>query len=200
MLHRFVATAFLGCSLVGLTTVNAVADETRTKSIMPVPDPTFSPELSSEVRVLGRLMIDALKDVDKSRELANQTSSEARHETRLLLTNDWQLQFEIDEKGKLHAGSTRFVFDAVSGPDRPGAVRLPKPVVLFGLKVQLSSQEGGLDVEAGGTPEHQALPSDDELDLICGPDWIITWLEDENGQIIEGTTELLCGGESYPVN
>lgn len=47
---------------------------------------------------------------------------------------------------------------------------------------------------AGGRDPEPGL-----LDLLCGEDWFVSWVEDEDGNPVPGTHEIYCGDQSYPL-
>lgn len=197
MFNRFALS--LACTTLFLSSPFMMAQERDSTALSPVPDPTFSPELASSHRVKGKLLLDALSDIELSRQVAGQTAFEAREEAARLLAFNWNLKFDLDAKGRLLPGSSQFqpiaAQNTAGATDDKSTFRIPKGVVLLAMQIQ-QSQTGTIDWGQGSG--HAGLTGD-ELDLICGPDWIITWLEDENGNMIEGTAELYCGGQSFPL-
>lgn len=169
-----------------------VAASTATaQDIRPVPDPTFSPELASRCKIRGSELMQVVEQT--------QSRSRIGHVFGMnyyfALTQQWKLEYSVLRDGSV--GSARAV-DAAAA--RPGARVIPKPIALLGLAISTAGDSGIDDFDSGDEGEATALPSDDELDLVCGDDWIVTWLEDEHGNPIAGTTELYCGGTTIPLD
>ncbi|MEM8736793.1 MAG: hypothetical protein AAGG44_21365, partial [Planctomycetota bacterium] len=188
----------LACVALILGSSAVKAEDRNTNTLMPMPDPVFSPELATRHQVKGQLMLEALSDIEISRQASRQTAAEARRESARLLAFDWNLRFDVDAKGMLEPGSSRFKpnpkgtsSDSTSDASSP---RIPKGVVLLAIQIQQSQIDS---IDSGNGGQHAGITGD-ELDLICGPDWIITWLEDENGNMIDGSAELYCGGQTFP--
>lgn len=171
--------------------ISVAACTANAQDIRPVPDPKFSPELASRHMVRGSELIEVV-----------QRTQEACREGMILgmnpffaLTREWRLEYSILRDGS--ASSGRVFGQRKTSPD---SKTLPKPIVLLGLGIYTAGGTGIDSFDSGDEGEATALPSDDELDLICGNDWIVTWLEDEHGNPIAGTTELYCGGTTIPLD
>ena len=198
MLNRYSLAFSIACILAAnySAPIHAMDSPDNNRSLAPVKDPLFSGEKANIQQAKGKLLLDALDDLESIRADSRQSASEARQEAARLLAFDWELQIQTDEKGQLKTGSSKYLFGSKGVDDsRDTVLRIPKGVVL--LAVQIQQNEMGT-VDSGQGSSHAGL-TQDELDLICGPDWIVTWLEDEDGNMIPGSAELYCGGQSFPL-
>lgn len=183
----------LACSIALLASVSTAQEAILT----PIPDPIASPDVVSGHRIAGKILIEALQDLEKSQ--ASDYAANSWPGFYSLLVSNWKLEFQSGKRGGVAPLSARLV-DTTRTTNRDGMVQIPKEVALLGMAIRLAdSQQSSFDKAPAPSPSPAALPSSDELDLVCGNDWILSWLEDENGNVIPGSTELYCGGTVIPL-
>ncbi|MEM6688376.1 MAG: hypothetical protein AAF664_03050 [Planctomycetota bacterium] len=148
----------------------------------------------------GHVVMDAILDLSITQMLGGGDPFEAPLNDDGTPIADWQLEFVVKKDGGVLPGTTRLQIDPRSKTQGSEWVRIPKGIVLIGLELRANGQSccGGNLIKASDDAEQVGPFTDDELDLMCGEDWIITWEEDANGNEIPGTSELYCGSVVVP--
>lgn len=195
-MHRRYSTGLIvACALILAPRLSIAQD--ATSGFMPIPDPISSPGLVSPHQIAGKTLIQTLQDLENTRASTNAANSWPG--LYGLLVSNWQLAYKLDKRGGVVPMSARLGSDGDSATNA-GFKSIPKEVALLGMAIRLADARlPSQDKAPNPGPSPTSLPSSNELDLICGQDWIISWLEDEDGNVVPGSTELYCGGTVIPL-